>query len=200
MNDNHVFAGGYLKSTLDPEAAGFVESPTDYAVSGPYTTSDWNGTNAQTITVDLKSHPTLKMLAARGARARRASWRSTRRLRAHRTGYVLRSRTSPTMLGRSLLDVGPLVSPKTVWMPIRQSTVMRPGLRLTTSQKKEEPSRVFPKPRHHAIRVLVPTWCRRGVAMAAARANTTREVLESPVTMSWKTTGLHRMNLKGMIP
>ena len=58
MNDNHVFAGGYLKSTLDPEAAGFVESPTDYAVSGPYTTSVWNGTNAQTITVDLKSHPT----------------------------------------------------------------------------------------------------------------------------------------------
>ena len=108
MNDNHVFAGGYLKSTLDPEAAGFVESPTDYAVTGPYTTSDWNGTNAQTITVDLKSHPTLKMLAARGARARRASWRSTRRLRAHRTGYVLRSRTSPTMLGRSLLDVGPI--------------------------------------------------------------------------------------------
>ena len=52
------FAGGYLKSTLDPEAAGFVESPTDSAVSGPYTTSDWNGTNAQTITVDLKSHPT----------------------------------------------------------------------------------------------------------------------------------------------
>ena len=55
MNDNHIFAGGYLKSTLDPEAAGFVESPTDYAVTGPYTTSDWNGTNAQTITVDLKS-------------------------------------------------------------------------------------------------------------------------------------------------
>ena len=58
MNDNHIFAGGYLKSTLDPEAAGFVESPTDYAVTGPYTTSDWNGTNAQTITVDLKSYPT----------------------------------------------------------------------------------------------------------------------------------------------
>ena len=48
-------AGGYPKSTLDPEAAGFVESPADYAVTGPYTTSDWNGTNAQTITVDLKS-------------------------------------------------------------------------------------------------------------------------------------------------
>ena len=58
VNDNHIFAGGYLKSTLDPEAEGFVESTTDYAVTGPYTTSDWNGTNAQTITVDLKSHPT----------------------------------------------------------------------------------------------------------------------------------------------
>ena len=71
MNDNHIFAGGHLKSTLDPEAAGFVESPTDYAVSGPYTTSDWSGTNAQTITVDLKSHPTPggveKMLAAENA-------------------------------------------------------------------------------------------------------------------------------------
>ena len=60
MNDKpHLWcfahAGGYPKSTLDPEAAGFVESPTDYAVSGPYTTSVWNGTNAQTITVDLKS-------------------------------------------------------------------------------------------------------------------------------------------------
>ena len=58
------------------------------------------------------------------------------------------------------LTLGPLVSPKTVWMPIRQRTVMRPGLRLSTSQKKEEPSRVFPKPRHHAIAVLLATWCR----------------------------------------
>ena len=47
-------AGGFLKSTLDPEAEGFVESTTDYAVTGPYTSSDWNGTNAMTITVDLQ--------------------------------------------------------------------------------------------------------------------------------------------------
>ena len=52
-------AGGFLKSTLeDPEAEGFVESTTDYAVTGPYTTSDWDGTNAKTITVDLQSYPT----------------------------------------------------------------------------------------------------------------------------------------------
>ena len=54
VNDNHIFAGGYLKSTLDPEAPDFVESPADYAVTGPYTTSDWDGTNAKTITVDLQ--------------------------------------------------------------------------------------------------------------------------------------------------
>ena len=58
VNDNHIFAGGYLKSTLDPEAAGFVESLADYAVTGPYTASDWDGTNAKTITIDLKSYPT----------------------------------------------------------------------------------------------------------------------------------------------
>ena len=51
-------AGGFLKSTLDPEAADFVESTADYAVTGPYTTSDWDGTNAKTITVDLQSYPT----------------------------------------------------------------------------------------------------------------------------------------------
>ena len=54
VNDNHIFAGGFLKSTLDPEAADFVESTADYAVTGPYTSSDWNGTNAKTITVDLQ--------------------------------------------------------------------------------------------------------------------------------------------------
>ena len=55
VNDNHIFAGGFLKSTLeDPEAEGFVESTADYAVTGPYTTSDWDGTNAKTITVDLQ--------------------------------------------------------------------------------------------------------------------------------------------------
>ena len=37
-----------------PEAADFVESTADYAVTGPYTSSDWNGTNAKTITVDLQ--------------------------------------------------------------------------------------------------------------------------------------------------
>ena len=75
------------------------------------------------------------------------------------------------------LTLGPLVSPKTVWMPIRQSTVMRPGLRLTTSQKKEEPSRVFPKPRHHAIAVVVATFARSQLAPRCGnRANTTREV------------------------
>ena len=59
VNDNHIFAGGFLKSTLeDPEAEGFVESTTDYAITGPYTTSDWDGTNAKTITVDLQSYPT----------------------------------------------------------------------------------------------------------------------------------------------
>ena len=54
VNDNHIFAGGFLKSTLDPEAADFVESTADYAVTGPYTSSDWDGTNAKTITVDLQ--------------------------------------------------------------------------------------------------------------------------------------------------
>ena len=58
VNDNHIFAGGFLKSTLDPEAADFVESTADYAVTGPYTTSDSDGTNAKTITVDLQSYPT----------------------------------------------------------------------------------------------------------------------------------------------
>ena len=29
VNDQHIFAAGYLKSTLDPEAAGFVESTAD---------------------------------------------------------------------------------------------------------------------------------------------------------------------------
>ena len=57
VNDQHIFAAGYLKSTLDPEAAGFVESTADYAVTGPYTTADWDGSSATTITVDLKSYP-----------------------------------------------------------------------------------------------------------------------------------------------
>ena len=159
------FAGGYLKSTLDPEAAGFVESPTDYAVSGPYTTSDWNGTNAQTITVDLKSHPTPGGAAENAG----GSWC------ACEAGVVKIDKTTCEHLAQAMcsaaehhprcwaalcLTLGPLVSPKTVWMPIRQRTVMRPGLRLSTSQKKEEPSRVFPKPRHHAIAVLLATWCR----------------------------------------
>ena len=162
MNDNHIFAGGYLKSTLDPEAAGFVESPTDCAVTGPFTTSDWNGTNAQTITVDLKSHPTPGGAAENAG----GSWC------ACEAGVVKIDKTTCEHLAQAMcsaaehhprcwaalcLTLGPLVSPKTVWMPIRQRTVMRPGLRLSTSKKKEEPSRVFPKPRHHAI-VLVPTW------------------------------------------
>ena len=58
VNDNHIFAGGFLKSTLDPDAADFVESTADYAVTGPYTTLDWDGTNAKTITIDLQSYPT----------------------------------------------------------------------------------------------------------------------------------------------
>ena len=112
MNDNHIFAGGYLKSTLDPEAAGFVESPTDSAVSGPYTTSDWNGTNAQTITVDLKSYPTTGGVTENAG----GSWcaceagvvKIDQTTAGPLTGYVHRSRPSPTMLGCSLLDVGPI--------------------------------------------------------------------------------------------
>ena len=57
VNDNHIFAAGYLKSTLDPEAVGFVDIPNDYAITGPYTTADYDGSNAQTVTVDLKSYP-----------------------------------------------------------------------------------------------------------------------------------------------
>ena len=112
MNDNHIFAGGYLKSTLDPEAAGFVESPTDYAVSGPYTTSDWNGTNAQTITVDLKSYPTTGGVTENAG----GSWCAceagvvkidqTTASTSHR--LCAPQRPSPTMLGCSLLDVGPI--------------------------------------------------------------------------------------------
>lgn len=49
------------------------------------------------------------------------------------------------------LTLGPVLTPKMVWMPMRQSTITRPGLRLSTSQKKDEPRRVFPRPRHHAI-------------------------------------------------
>lgn len=109
MTDNHIFAGGYLKSTLDPEAAGFVESPTDYAVTGP--TSDWNGTKAHTITVDLNSYPTTGGVTENAG----GSWCACeagvvkiRRLRVPRTGYVNRSRPSPTMLGCPLLDGGPI--------------------------------------------------------------------------------------------
>ena len=58
VNDQHIFAAGYLKSTLDPEAAGFIEATADYAVTGPYTAADWEGNGATTVTVDLKSYPT----------------------------------------------------------------------------------------------------------------------------------------------
>ena len=58
VNDQHIFAAGYLKSTLDPEAAGFIEAMDDYAVTGPYTAADWEGNGATTVTVDLKSYPT----------------------------------------------------------------------------------------------------------------------------------------------
>ena len=181
MNDNHIFAGGYLKSTLDPEAAGFVESPTDYAVSGPYITSDWNGTNAQTITVDLKSHPTPGGAAENAG----GSWC------ACEAGVVKIDKTTCEHLAQAMcsaaehhprcwaalcLTLGPLVSPKTVWMPIRQSTVMRPGLRLTTSQKKEEPSRVFPKPRHHAIAVVMATFTRSQFAAIQQQSQHDAEV------------------------
>ena len=58
VNDNHIFAAGYLKSTLDPEAAGFVDIANDYAITGPYTKADYNGSSATTVNVDLKSYPT----------------------------------------------------------------------------------------------------------------------------------------------
>ena len=58
VNDNHIFAAGYLKSTLDPEAAGFVDITNDYAITGPYTKADYNGSRAATVNVDLKSYPT----------------------------------------------------------------------------------------------------------------------------------------------
>ena len=35
VNDQHIFAAGYLKSTLDPEAAGFVESTADTPSQDP---------------------------------------------------------------------------------------------------------------------------------------------------------------------
>ena len=100
------------------------------------------------------------------------------------------------MLGRSLLDVGPISLTEdgldadqaedryAAWVApyhLPEEGGAEPGLSKATP------------PRHSSARSNV-------VAMAAARANTTREVLESPGTVSWKTTGLHRMNLKGMIP
>ena len=182
VNDNHIFAGGFLKSTLeDPEAEGFVESTADYAVTGPYTTSDWDGTNAKTITVDLQSYPTTG-----GAKENAGgSWR------AYEAGVVKIDKTTCEHLAQAMcsaaehhprcwaalcLTLGPLVSPKTVWMPIRQSTVMRPGLRLTTSQKKEEPSRVFPKPRHHAIAVVMATFTRSQFAAIQQQSQHDAEV------------------------
>ena len=69
------------------------------------------------------------------------------------------------------LTFGPLLSPKTIWMPIRQSTVIRPGLRLSPSQKKDEPSRVFPRPRHHAIpKRVIGSWPGRLRVRTAATA------------------------------
>ena len=53
-----LFAGGFLKSTLNPEDEGFVESDADYAITGPFTSVDPDGSNGNTVTVDLKSYPT----------------------------------------------------------------------------------------------------------------------------------------------
>ena len=58
VNDEHIFAAGFLKSTLDPTADGFVDTTTDYAITGPYTSADSDGSNAVTVNVDLKSYPT----------------------------------------------------------------------------------------------------------------------------------------------
>jgi hypothetical protein len=58
ITGNHLFAGGFLKSTLDPDAAGFVESDKDYAITGPFTSADPEGSNGNTVTVDVKSYPT----------------------------------------------------------------------------------------------------------------------------------------------
>ena len=55
---DYIFAGGFLKSTLNPEADGFVESTADYGITGPFTTNDPDGTNATTVEVDLESYPT----------------------------------------------------------------------------------------------------------------------------------------------
>ena len=55
---DYIFAGGFLKSTLNPEADGFVESTADYGITGPFTTIDPDGTNATTVEVDLESYPT----------------------------------------------------------------------------------------------------------------------------------------------
>ena len=58
VNSDYIFAAGFLKSTLDPEAADFVDISNDYAITGPYTSADWDGSSAKTVTVDLKSYPT----------------------------------------------------------------------------------------------------------------------------------------------
>ena len=58
ITGNHLFAGGFLKSTLDPDAADFVESDKDYAITGPFTSADPEGSNGNTVTVDVKSYPT----------------------------------------------------------------------------------------------------------------------------------------------
>jgi hypothetical protein len=89
VNDNHVFAAGYLKSTLDPEAADFEDISNDYAVTGPYTSTDWDGSSAQTITVDLKSYP------SSGGAAENAggSWR------AYEAGVVKIDKTTGVPVG-----------------------------------------------------------------------------------------------------
>ena len=55
LTGNHIFAAGFLKSTADPDAEGFTEITDDYGITGPYTSADWAGTSATTVTVDLKS-------------------------------------------------------------------------------------------------------------------------------------------------
>ena len=67
------------------------------------------------------------------------------------------------------LTLGPLLSPKTVWMPIRQSTVIRPGLRLTAPPRRRT-SRAgsFPEaspPRH-------PKLCRDPPTSSTSGSNT----------------------------
>jgi len=57
VTDSHVFAAGFVKSTIDTDTAEDIAE--EFSLTGPYSVADPRGENAGTLSIDLKSYSAL---------------------------------------------------------------------------------------------------------------------------------------------